>query len=169
MIEMKIVGLPEAQGKIDKVRGLLPTFVKAALFVWADDLISRARQNIDRQALVQSGRLRNSFSRRITVGGPAALTVRVSNDAPHALAFERGRRPGGRLPPVRPLARWVRRAGMAEGADAVSVAWAIARKIQRVGTRPRPFFAPAVDDPRTTAVADRQLRLAWANALKAAK
>lgn len=57
----------------------------------------------------------------------------VTAQAPHAAVVEYGSRP--HWPPIGPLKDWCRRHGMDEG-----VAYAIARKISKHGTRPRHYF-----------------------------
>jgi hypothetical protein len=62
-----------------------------------------------------------------------ASAVRVYNQAPYAGVIEYGRRPGARMPPVEPLARWAQRKLALPYPQARSIGFAIARSIQKKG------------------------------------
>ncbi|MGP8322419.1 MAG: hypothetical protein ACT6FG_00255 [Methanosarcinaceae archaeon] len=51
-----------------------------------------------------------------------------------------------RMPPVDAIERWVKRKGIAKGKNIRSTAFAIARYIQKNGTRPQPFLRPAKNE-----------------------
>lgn len=70
------------------------------------------------------------------------------------------RRPGGKMPPIEPLRRWInfRRLAMSP--------YALARSIARRGIRARPFFAPARADtqrefPRFAARFNAEIERRW--------
>lgn len=69
---------------------------------------------------------------------------RVVFDTPYAVATEYGRLPGSH-PPVDPLIEWAKYRGFD---DPVGSAWAIAKKMEKEGTPPRPFLAPSVVQAR---------------------
>uniref|UniRef100_A0A6M3XR70 HK97 gp10 family phage protein n=1 Tax=viral metagenome TaxID=1070528 RepID=A0A6M3XR70_9ZZZZ len=69
------------------------------------------------------------------------LNKTICYDAPHAIFIEAGTDP--HMPPVRPLQEWARRHGMK---DYERAGWAIAKKIEKEGTKPQPFLRPAVDE-----------------------
>jgi hypothetical protein len=72
-------------------------------------------------------------------GEGVTLTGRVYDAVSYALPVELGSRP--HFPPIAPIALWVRRKlGISDEREARSVAFLIARKISRVGTKPRLFF-----------------------------
>jgi hypothetical protein len=72
-------------------------------------------------------------------GEGVSLVGRVFDPVAYALPVELGSRP--HFPPIPPIALWVRRKlGISDEREARSVAFLIARKISRVGTKPRLFF-----------------------------
>jgi hypothetical protein len=115
-----------------------------------------AKTNVARDV----GRLGSSINSRVQGTFPR-ITGSVGPSVRYGYVVEFGRRPGGRMPPVDALVGWVRRhwspgssptrAGPARsrawqqaGAERLrSRAFALARSIQRRGTRPQPFMEPA--------------------------
>ncbi|WP_457556329.1 hypothetical protein [Candidatus Pyrohabitans sp.] len=87
-----------------------------------------AQQSTDTGALLKSGRVERGF-----------LKKEVVYDAAYAAFIEYGTEP--HMPPVEPLKRWAKRHGMDEKAG-----WAIAMKIKKEGTEPKPFLRPAFDE-----------------------
>jgi hypothetical protein len=59
--------------------------------------------------------------------------------------IERGRNPGGKLPPTAPLIDWMRRQGIAPGEENKAV-WGIRKNIVKRGIKPRPFVRAALTD-----------------------
>ena len=75
----------------------------------------------------------------------------------YAWPVELGRRPGGRMPPVEPIADWaVAQLGI-EREEARGVAFAIARKIAREGTEGAGMFRAGLEaaEPEMTAALRR--------------
>ena len=64
----------------------------------------------------------------------------------YASYIEYGTDPRERMPPVDAIERWVKRKGIAKGRNIRSTAFAIARYIQKHGTRPHPFLRPAKNE-----------------------
>jgi hypothetical protein len=86
---------------------------------------------------VDRGILRNS--RNITRTAKGATH---SVDAPHAPMIEDGTRPF--RPPVRPIFEWVLRKGITDDeGEAWGIAFAIARKFEEQGMKPRHFYRKA--------------------------
>lgn len=67
----------------------------------------------------------------------------IGSPLPYALVLEEGRRAGRRFPPPEPIARWVRRKLGVPEEKVRGVAFVVARKIARRGTRPRHIFRDA--------------------------
>lgn len=67
----------------------------------------------------------------------------VGTSLAYAAAVEDGSKP--HMPPVEPLVGWVRQKLGVRGREAVSAAWAVARKIARVGTEGHFMFARAFE------------------------
>jgi hypothetical protein len=72
-------------------------------------------------------------------------SLTIYNQAPYAAVIEHGRRPGGRMPPVKALVPWVRRKLGVGDAEAQSVAFLVARKIARDGTPGKQILSRAED------------------------
>lgn len=88
----------------------------------------------------QLGRFTGGLQRSVqsSLGeGVRTATVRVKSSAPHALAWEHGRKPGS-MPPIQPIERWAQFVFGKKG-----IGYWIARKIQRQGLWRRPYVQPA--------------------------
>lgn len=109
-------------------------------------------QEIDAADAVDTGGLRQSAGSRTLPKG-AELSV----DAPYAAAVEYGTRP--HRPPIEPLAEWAMRKGIASTeSEARGIAFAIASKIAKEGTKPTFFFRKAMT--RLDPVVKREIRRA---------
>jgi len=92
---------------------------------------------------VNVGMLRQGVLTEVT-GEGVSLVGRVFDPVSYALPVELGSRP--HWPPIAPIALWVRRKlGISDEREARSVAFLIARKISRVGSKPRLFFKRGFD------------------------
>lgn len=108
-----------------------------------------------------AGTLRDSIGALpVTIAGP-----RVSSGVGTALAYaapvETGSRP--HMPPVEPIAEWVRRKLGKKPKEARGIAFAIARKIARDGTQGAHMFAQGLDFARPQII--QLLEAAYASAL----
>lgn len=81
---------------------------------------------------VNLGHLRGSLQSEVS-GTPVSITGRVFFVSPYALPVENGTRP--HWPPVGPLRLWAQRRFSVSGSEAASIAFLVARKISRVGTK----------------------------------
>ena len=90
-----------------------------------------------------AGTLRASISTdwQSTVGGMLGV---VGTPQPYAIPVELGTRP--HMPPVQPIQDWVRQKLGLSGKEGRSVAFAIARKISKVGTKGHFMFRDAFND-----------------------
>ena len=104
-----------------------------------------------RNIVVDSGRLRNSVATRLMNAGTGEAEVQVGSNLVYAESLEFGRSPGS-MPPVADLEDWVRRVVLnnteAYEGEARSVAFAVAKNIEKFGTRPQPFLNPALEENR---------------------
>lgn len=120
------------------------------------NIIAEAQTNLRRERINTTGRL--SQSGRVEKDKDGYDVGFMSGEENYASAVEFGRR-AGRMPPVSDIRAWVQKkhsgafnaarsaaAFLRKSTDAVltSAAWAIAKSIGRHGTKPHPFFAPAV-------------------------
>jgi len=105
----------------------------------AEEVYRRSQENIDRMNVIASGFLKRSG----LVMRVGEKTWAVKYFAPYALFVEFGTEP--HRPPVKPLIEWaMMKFGMNEK-DAKRVAYAVANKIAKYGTEPRPFLRNAMD------------------------
>jgi len=115
------------------------------------DIQGRARRNLNRASrgkgrrTSDTGRLANSIAIAEEQDG---LDARIGTNLIYARAIEFGFPPGylQRMPPVDAIQGWVRRKlGVKDAKEARSIAFAIARKIKRSGTKAQPFLFPAAE------------------------
>lgn len=83
---------------------------------------------------VNTGALRASIGTTLYGSPSGVYSAIVGTPLLYGEVVERGRRPG-KMPPVGAIKLWIVRKGIATGSEADSVAYLIARKIARVGTK----------------------------------
>lgn len=105
-----------------------------------DDVHYKAQQNliddgkVDTATLVKTSNVERHY-----------LNKSLVFPALYADSVEYGRAPGS-MPPVNALKKWVKRKlGIKNEAKAKSVAFAIAKSIEKRGINPSPFLRPAID------------------------
>lgn len=92
----------------------------------------------DRKRVTNTGNFRRAWkSDRVVEVDPGTTETRrgvhVWNAAPYSGVVEEGRRPGARMPPLEPIARWAQRKFRIPYSRARGLSFAIARKIAREG------------------------------------
>jgi len=90
--------------------------------------------SVDTGYLLKSGR----------ITGWEGDTIFMEYDAPHAFPVEYGSKP--HFPPIGAIQKWVERKLGVKGKKSHSIAWAIAKKMEKKGTEPRPFIRPSIDE-----------------------
>jgi hypothetical protein len=130
---IRVKGLDKVQAALDPV--ILAQPARNLLTRSGDKVKSKARDN----APYFNGHLRDSIAFAVE---PSFFpkSVEIGSNLVYARATELGR-PAGKMPPSGPLEAWAQRKGMGPGAG-----YAIALKIMREGTEPRPYLLPAVRD-----------------------
>ena len=111
------------------------------------NIINDAKQNLRGNHSVVTGQLRASGRVQAVQGDEDAVDAGFfSNDTQGGYAYfvEYGRR-SGKMPPVDYIIQWFRKKFGMNDKEAKARGWASARAIARKGTRPHPFFAPAVE------------------------
>lgn len=105
----------------------------------AERIYEESQKNIEEMDIIASGHLKRSgFVGKLSDG----VWV-VKYYMPYSSFIEYGTEP--HMPPVEPLIEWAKiKLGMDEK-EAKKVAWAIAMKIAKEGTKPRPFLRNAID------------------------
>jgi|GEM_PF-1156535 len=122
--------LSELEAGAGKAGRLVVDHMQAALDVLGD--------NIDARTPVNTGALRGSRSNEMR-GTPLHLIGETSTTVAYGWPVERGRKPGGKMPPVEAIEYWVKRKGIVftrEGKPLSSrqTAWVIAVHIKVHGT-----------------------------------
>lgn len=108
-------------------------------------IIADAQRNLRNSHINTTGRLSNSGKVQETADGQGLDVGFMSGDENYAGAVEYGRR-AGKMPPPRMLAAWAyKKFQLKDWKEANSAGFAIARLIARFGTKPHPFFKPAVE------------------------
>jgi HK97 gp10 family phage protein len=134
---------------------------KAALSIIAD-----AKDNLKGNHSVVTGQLRASGRVQRVEGDEQALDAGFfSQDTTggYASFVEYGRR-AGKMPPVYMLKQWVRKKFGVDAKEAKAIGFLIARKIAKKGTKPHPFFAPAVE--KNKGEVEAAIKTAYEQAIK---
>lgn len=117
--------------------------VRNLLIMTAEDISSDAKRNLRENDSVATGELRDSIGVDRQTG--REFLVDIVADATYAGVVEFGRHAGS-MPPIEPILNWIRLKGIGGGcseSEQRSIAFAIAREIERNGTEPKPFMRPA--------------------------
>lgn len=136
---------------MDRVTKKVHEEADKALQSAALEIIAEAKVNLDQNGSIAFGNLRKSGKvQKNKDGSIDAGFFSSEQDNGYAAYVEFGRGPTKTQTPgdvtlETSLRAWVhRKLGIPEGEDLDRAAFFIARKIHRKGTRPKPFFAPAV-------------------------
>ena len=164
--DVKLEGLRELRMKLtafekESIKAAMEGLQNAGL-----DIIEDAKNNLRANGSIAGGNLRASGKVQKVKGDNSSLDVGFfSKGSSNGYAYfvERGRRPGG-VPPVSSLKQWLKkkRSGLKNSAVRSAQVWArrfgldmnkllereafgLAMAIAKKGTKPHPFFEPAVD------------------------
>lgn len=110
-------------------------------------IIADAKANLRSGNNVVTGQLRASGRVQKVEGDEDALDVGFFSQQTtggYAFFVEYGRR-AGKMPPPDMLVQWCRKKLRMGAEMAKAVGWQIARKIARKGTKPHPYFNPAIE------------------------
>lgn len=92
---------------------------------------------IQRGERIEAPRDTSNLANRIDIIESGPLEMTIGPRAKYSIEVHEGRRPGS-APPASALESWARRKGLNP--------YAVAKSIQRKGTKPNPFVARAVDE-----------------------
>lgn len=114
----------------------------------AEDALSEALRNgaevtaerVRQRARVATGRLQAGIQ---VTGSGLEVTVSTGN-VEHAQPVEMGRKPA--YAPIKPLEQWVQNTLGLSGPEATAAAYRISHAQSQRGIKPKPFFAPGVQD-----------------------
>jgi HK97 gp10 family phage protein len=150
-MDVRIEGLQSLRANMDRVTKKVHEEADKALQSAALEIIAEAKVNLDQNGSIAFGNLRKSGKvQKNKDGSIDAGFFSSEQDNGYAAYVEFGRGPTKTQTPgdvtlETSLRAWVhRKLGIPEGEELDRAAFLIARKIHRKGTRPKPFFAPAV-------------------------
>lgn len=150
-MDVRIEGLQSLRANMDRVTKKVHEEADKALQSAALEIIAEAKVNLDQNGSIAFGNLRKSGKvQKNKDGSIDAGFFSSEQDNGYAAYVEFGRGPTKTQTPgdvtlETSLRAWVhRKLGIPEGEGLDRAAFFIARKIHRKGTRPKPFFVPAV-------------------------
>lgn len=134
---------------LDKVAKEIATASDKALQAVGLEIVAEAKTNLNNNKTNNTGMLRSSGKvQKAEDGTVDAGFFSSEQQNGYAEYVEYGRGPSkkkGAIPLEDSLKAWVhRKLGIAYGKELDSATFLVARKIHRKGTKPQPFFAPAV-------------------------
>lgn len=147
-MEVKIDGLRELTANLKKTSAEAGAGMRKGLQAAGLEIIAEAKQNLNANRTNNTGTLRASGKVQADKEGIDAGFFSEGSSEGYAAFIEYGRGPtkkAGTIPLRTTLEAWVhRKLGIPYGKELKSVTYLIARKIHRKGTKPQPFFTPAV-------------------------
>lgn len=146
---IKVEGQQALKMNLDKVAKEIATASDKALQAVGLEIVAEAKTNLNNNKTNNTGMLRSSGKvQKAEDGTVDAGFFSSEQQNGYAEYVEYGRGPSkkkGAIPLEDSLKAWVhRKLGIAYGKELDSATFLIARKIHRKGTKPQPFFAPAV-------------------------
>lgn len=147
-MEVQITGTQEVINALGKVgRGDILRAADRGLQRAGMNIIADAQDNLRRGNINTTGAL--SQSGKVVKNGDGYDVGFMSGEQNYAGAVEYGRR-AGRMPPPDMLGAWAyKKFHLKDNRVSRAIGWAISRHIARHGTRPHPFFGPAVQKNRS--------------------
>ena len=148
---ISIEGLDQVLKALDQTSPLVKEAAMRGLKKGGLDIIADAQGNLRSNGSVVTGLLR--LSGKVQKVGESSLDVgffdTTNKGTGYAYYVENGRR-AGKLPPVDELIQYAHKKLRLSAQDAVSAGWALAKAIAKKGTKPHPFFKPAVERNKET-------------------
>ena len=147
-MEIEIEGLRNLRVDFAKASARAGDGVMKGLQSVGLEIVAEAKQNLNQNKTNNTGMLRASGKVQKDGDGIDAGFFAEDSSEGYASHVEYGRGPtkkAGQIPLRTTLKAWVhRKLGIPYGKDLESATFLIARKIHRKGTKPQPFFVPAV-------------------------
>lgn len=153
-ITMSLEGDRELFIALDKKVKTLGREGRKALQTGGMLIVNDAKNNLKSNRSVVTGVLRSSGKVQKVEGDPDAVDAGFFSDKTtggYAFFVEYGRR-AGRMPPPDMLIQWCRKKLRLPEKFARARGWAMAKIIAKKGTRPHPFFGPAVEKNKQAVV-----------------
>ena len=153
-MELWLEGEKELFANMQKKLGGLGKAGREALQKGGMLIVNDAKANLRNNGSVVTGLLRSSGKVQTVQGDPDAVDAGFFSQQTtggYAFFVEYGRR-AGKMPPPDMLIQWCRKKLRLPEKIAKARGWAMARKIAKKGTRPHPFFGPAVEKNKKAVV-----------------
>jgi HK97 gp10 family phage protein len=153
-MELWLEGEKELFANMQKKLGGLGKAGREALQKGGMLIVNDAKVNLRNNRSVVTGLLRSSGKVQKVQGDEDAIDAGFFSQQTtggYAFFVEYGRR-AGKMPPPDMLIQWCRKKLRLPEKIARARGWAMARKIAKKGTRPHPFFAPAVEKNKKAVV-----------------
>lgn len=163
-MEIKVEGLRSIRADFDAVKGVIDRAAMEGLERVGLEIVAEAKLNLNHNRTNNTGLLRASGKVQKDEKGVDAGFFSSDLDDGYAAYVEFGRGPtkqAGTIPLRTSLKAWVhRKLGIPYGKELDSATYLIARKIHRRGTKPQPFFAPAVKkfEDKIAAIVDKAVK-----------
>lgn len=147
MAEIELEGLQELHLKFYRVTREVLESADEGLKKGGMLIIADAQRNLRSNRTNNTGLLSNSGKVQKTSEGYDVGFFSRDSESGYAEFVEYGRR-SGKFPPLKMITEWVRKKLRLKDKALKSASFLISRKIAQKGTRPQPFFAPAVEKNR---------------------
>ena len=146
---IRLEGLDEVLRNLEGIKPVVQKAAMKGLQAGAMDIIADAQTNLRTNGSVVTGLLRQSGRTQkvdeLTLD--AGFFDTSSKGSGYAFYVENGRR-AGKMPPPDELIQYCRKKLRMSEREAKKAGWAMALRIARKGTRPHPFFNPAINKNR---------------------
>lgn len=147
MADIQVEGLDQLQRRFARLPKEVQRTCFNAMQAGAMDIIADAKNNLRSNTSVVTGLLRASGKVQKVNDSTLDAGFFSSENKGNGYAWfvEYGRK-AGKFPPVDEIAQWVyKKFHLKDRKEAASIGFMIARKIAREGTKPHPFFSPAIE------------------------
>lgn len=148
MADFTIEGMRELETNLGHMSRQIFRSAKEGLKKAGMNMVADAQENLRANGTNNTGLLSNTGKVEETKDGDAIdVGFIAKGKRGYADYVEYGRR-AGKMPPVKNLEEWAYKKLRVDRKAAKTVGYLIARKIAKKGTRPQPFFVPAVEKNR---------------------
>lgn len=148
MADFTIEGMRELEANLGHMSRRIYRAAREGLTRAAMNMVTDAQENLKANGTNNTGLLSNTGKVEEARDGDAIDAGFIAKGKRgYAEYVEYGRR-AGKMPPVKNLGEWAYKKLRVDRKASKGVGYRIARKIAKKGTRPQPFFGPAVEKNR---------------------
>ena len=148
MADFTIEGMRELEANLGHMSRRIYRAAREGLTKAAMNMVADAQENLRSNGTNNTGLLSSTGKVEETRDGDAIDAGFIAKGKRgYAEYVEYGRR-AGKMPPVKNLGEWAYKKLRVDRKASKGVGYRIARKIAKKGTRPQPFFGPAVEKNR---------------------